>query len=260
MITNYKHRKLIQYLQPGQKVLIRFGHGLGDAIMFMPVLEELRRRRPDTQIDLYVECGQEKIWNSVPNKEAEGYDWIFSLDFPMSEGSGLTKREKCARDELGLHPDALVDIPEFAPLPECPSPIVCVHFQGTALPGPVNCPEDTAALIWREIHEAGLIPFECHYRHCFHNPINGRMWFVDSTAREAKASLRSLFGLLQHSRAFIGVASGPFCAAMSIMPDRTMFLEKRHKARDYTRRVIPIVDLNLPYVAGTVRRWLDGLK
>jgi hypothetical protein len=103
MITNYKHRKLIQYLQPGQKVLIRFGHGLGDAIMFMPVLEELRRRRPDTQIDLYVECGQEKIWNSVPNKEAEGYDWIFSLDFPMSEGSGLTKREKCARDELGLH-------------------------------------------------------------------------------------------------------------------------------------------------------------
>ena len=45
-------KKLVDYLAPGQKVLIRFGHGLGDTLMFIPLLEALKypgvSQLPDT--------------------------------------------------------------------------------------------------------------------------------------------------------------------------------------------------------------------
>ena len=50
MIRDYKDKKLSEYLEPGQKVLIRFGHGLGDTIMFIPALEKL------TEIHLQSAC------------------------------------------------------------------------------------------------------------------------------------------------------------------------------------------------------------
>ena len=84
MITDYKDKKLAEYLEPGMKALIRFGHGLGDTIMFMPAFTLLRRLYPETQIDLYVECGQEEIFESVPDKEGKDYDkdeltWLWDV-------------------------------------------------------------------------------------------------------------------------------------------------------------------------------------
>jgi hypothetical protein len=113
------------------------------------------------------------------------------------------------------------------------SPIVAVHFQGTALPNSVNCPEDKASIIWNGILRLGLIPIECHFMHMYHNPANQKYGFIDCSVRSVKPRLQTLIGLIQHCYAFIGVASGPFVTALSVMPERTLLIENLHTLVDY---------------------------
>jgi hypothetical protein len=253
MISDFTEKKLVEYLQDGQKVLIRFGHGLGDTIMFMPIFYRLQELYPKIHFDLYVECGQEQIWKSIKDKDAEGYDLVFSPVFPMSEGTNYTKAELCCITEIGIEP-----FTELSRLPYRESPLVAVHFNGTALPESVGCPEETAREIWQEIKDAGLIPIECHFKHIWHNPVNEKYSFVDNSVREYKADLDNLIGLLNHCRAFIGVASGPFVVAMSIMPNSTLLLEKHHKLENYTHLPIKRVDI-INYQKGGIKCFLNEL-
>jgi len=264
-ITEYGNKKVVDYIKelertkpPGErKVLCRFGHGLGDTLMFMPTFWRLRELYPTTRIDLYIESGQEEIFHSVSADKAadfEEYDHIFVLHFPMSEGSEITKSQRCCVEELGIDP-----ITDVAPIPEKPSPFVAVHFHGTALPDNVGCSEDVARLIWIDIIAAGKIPIECHYEHLFHNPVNEKFSFISNTVRDCVPSLHSLFGLLQHSFAFIGVASGPFVAALSCMADRMMYIQKDHRLETYTHKPIPRIKLEEGYRPGHVMEWLGTL-
>jgi len=257
MITNYKDKKLVEYLEPGQKVLIRFGHGLGDTIMFVPIFQRLREIYSNVHFDLYLETGQEKIFDSlcVSDKEGKGYDHVFHLDFPMSEGSGLTKGQKCCIDEIGIEPT--YELPQF---PKYESPFVAVHFHGTALPDSVGCPSDIAEAIWNDIIEYGKIPIECHFRHVFHNPINELFPFITRHVRDCKAEIPSLIGLIQRSHAFIGVASGPFMVALSLSPHRLLYLEKNHKISDYTKLGVASINIKEGYVKGSIKQWLSSLS
>lgn len=254
MIESFKKKKLVEYLKSGQNVLIRFGHGLGDTIMFMPIFYKLKELYPDINFDLYVESGQEEIFESIKDKDAPGYDLVFSLNFPMSEGSGITKQEKCCRDEIGIKP-----VVSVAKLPQKSSPFVAVHFHGTALPNSVGCPENIAKSIWNEIADFGKIPIECHFQHTFHNPINKKFEFIDNNVRQYRANLHNLIGLIQHSFAFIGVASGPFVVSMSCMPDRTLYLEKNHPVETYTKDDIQKIRIDT-YQQGDIKKWLNMLS
>ncbi len=253
MITDFAEKKLAEYLHPQQRVLIRFGHGLGDTIMFFPALDELRRQFPDTHIALYVESGQEELWGQERDKDADGYDLVFSLDFPMSEGTDVTKVGKCCIEELGIAPVA-----GLAALPDCDSPLVAVHFQGTALPGSVGCPDAIAAQVWAEVLSAGKMPLEAHFEHVFHNPANTKPACVTASMRQCQPRVSSLIGLLQRCYAFIGVASGPFVVAASVMPDRCFYLENEHPLETYTDLDIPRADVN-DYEEGSVLAWLTSL-
>jgi hypothetical protein len=254
IISGYTNKKLVEYLEKDQKILIRFGHGWGDTLMFMPILHTLKLRYPDIKFDIYLENGQEEIFESYPNKNNGEHDLVFHLDFPMSEGTGLTKQEKCCQDEIGIEWKQEAQIP----LSPEPSPYVAVHFQGTALPNAVNCPKDVAYKIWDEVIEFGKIPIECHFEHGFHNPVNKKYSFIDRSVRECTANLKNLIGLIQHSFAFVGVASGPFVTALSEIPERTMFLENEHKTCDYTK--LRIVTVNVKnYSDGAIREWLNTL-
>ncbi len=254
MITNYKDKKLVEYLKDGQKVLIRFGHGLGDTLLFMPIFNQLKKLYPKVQFDLYVESGQEEIFKSIKDKDASGYNHVFHLDFPMSEGSNKSKPQLCCEREIGIP-----SITQVAKLSAYQSPFVAVHFQGTALPGSVSCPEEVAKQIWQEILDAGKIPIECHFQHCWHNPVNKKFSFIDNSTRSSKAELSSLIGLIQHSFAFIGIASGPFITALSTIPNRTLYLEKAHPLKTYTG--LKISKASIPnYRIGTIKTFLETLK
>ena len=60
MITEYRNKKLIDYLKNGQNVLILFNdHGLGDVVMFMPLYERLKQMFPGVHFNLKCNRGQE---------------------------------------------------------------------------------------------------------------------------------------------------------------------------------------------------------
>lgn len=255
MITSYADKKVVEYLKPGGKYLVRFGHGWGDTLMFMCCFEKLKAEHPECQIDFYCECGQEEIFESVSDKDASGYDEVFHLDFPMAIGSGITKPAKCCIDELGIEPITALPV-----LDARSSPLVGIHFQGTALPGSVGCAEEVAQQIWNEVLAVGKIPIECHYEHMFHNPVNQKFGFVSNHLRNCIPTLPNLVGLIQHLGAFIGVASGPWVTALSIMPERTMYLEKEHKLETYIDvDTTSCVDI-LNYQSGSIQQWLESLN
>ena len=265
MISNYTEKKVADYLEPGKRYLIRFGHGLGDTIMFIPCLDQLRLEHPECVIDLYVECGQEEIWESVADKDDPTYDEIFHLDFPMAEGSDLTKPEKCCIEELGC-----ASVTKTAILPAKASPFVSMNLHGTALPDSVCCPPEVARTIWDEVTDFGKIPIECHFTHVFHNPVNDihdagtvnlmpQYTFLTRDVRDCRANLHNLIGMIQHSWAFIGVASGPLVVALATMPTKTLYLQKHHEIQCYTKQTIASLDL-FNYQPGTVLQWLNRLE
>ena len=256
LITDYTYKKLVEYLEPGMKVLIRFGHGWGDTLMFMPIYYKLQVLYPKVRLDLYLECGQEKVFGSYPTKDSMEHDFIFSINFPMAEGSSQTKLEKCCTDEIGIDPKNVLQV---ALLTDYESPLVAVHFQGTALPNSVNCPPRVAQLIWNEIRDCGFIPIECHFEHVFHNPVNAKYEFIDCTVRGTKAELSSLIGLIQRCHAFVGVASGPLVTALSVIHNKVMYLERLHKIENYVK--FPVSKVNvMDYKEGTVREWLKNMQ
>jgi len=262
-IDSYEKAKLTDHIRAGDKVLIRFGHGLGDTMMFMPIFDKLQRDYPEVKFYLYLESGQEHFWPSVPKMHAEGLgmDKVFVVHFPMSEGHahGLTKQHYCCEVEIGIDPPE----EEFAQLKEYkayPSPYVLCHFHGTALPDSVNCPANVAAVIWEEVLAAGKIPVECHFMHMFANPVNEQFDWIERHVRDVQPTIHKLAQMMAHSFAFIGVASGPFCVSMGFNPERTLYLENRHPVATYAKRETPAsINVN-GYQKGEVQRWLGTLS
>jgi hypothetical protein len=258
-ITEYSQKKVADYLFDGAKVLLLFGHGLGDTVMFYPAFEALKKAFPKVNFSLYTECGQEEVFGKVVWDESQ-YDLTFSLHYPMSEHlPDKTKSEYCCMQELGIDP-ALIER-EFALLPTYKSPLVALHFNSTALPGSVNCPQEVAKRLWKQVLDFGLIPIECHFQHMFHNPVNGKFDFVTNTVRDCKASIPSLIGLLQRCRGFIGVASGPLTIALSMYPERVLYLENTHKLATYTRsKQTGVMNVKGAYDQDYVAQWLENIQ
>ncbi len=258
-ITEYSKKKLVEYLYDGAKVLLLFGHGLGDTVMFYPAFEALKKAYPKVQFSLYIENGQEEVFGKVAWDESQ-YDLVFSIHYPMSEHlKDKTKSEYCCIQELGIDP-ALIER-EFANLPVCKSPLVAMHFQSTALPDTVNCPPDVADKLWNQVLTAGFVPIEVHYQHVFHNPVNKKFDCVTNTVRGCRATVPNLIGLLQRCRGFIGVASGPLTIALSLYPERVLYLENTHPLTTYTRNPsVGRMNIRGPYDSDYVTQWLEHLR
>ena len=262
----YKDVKLYQAIQAtnAKRVLLFFWHGIGDLIMFLEPYRLLQEKLPDVHFDLGIVkgIGQEEIvpdaigFTGDADLDKLDYDMVSKIHFPMSEGQEqYTKGEWCCIHELGIEPASGHSIGS------CPtdSRIVSVHYSITCLPAACNPDEETAHKIWTEIRAAGYIPIESHFEHTFHNPVNKKFDFVDATVRACKPKISSLAGLIKSSAAFIGVVSGNFHVAVSLLPpERILLLEKDFTAPMFTK--LPVGRCSIkPYTEGTVERWLTTL-
>jgi len=244
-----------------KRVLIFFWHGIGDLIMFMKPFEYLKSLHPEVHFDLGIVrgIGQEEIYKDAigftadTDLEKQNYDLVAKIHFPMSEGQDkYTKGEYCCIHELGISPTCGHSIQD------CPTPnrIVSVHFNITCLPKSCNPDRDTAQKIWNEILGMGCIPIETHFEHVFHNPENKKFDFIDCTVRRVKPRISTLAGLLKNSAAFIGVVSGNFHTALSVLPpEKIMLLEKDFTAPMFTKEKIKRCSIK-PYEEGSVKKWL----
>lgn len=263
----YKEAKLDALIKTmkAKRVLLFFWHGLGDLIMFMGPFRALRDHNSEVHFDLGVVkgIGQEELYHGAIGFTTDAdldkldYDIVAKIHFPMSEGQEeYTKGEWCCIHELGISPVAghsICDLP-------LNNRLVCVHYNITCLPASCNPDEATARSIWDEVIEAGLIPLESHFEHTFHNPVNKKFDFVDASVRKVKPRVSTLAGLLSISTAFIGVVSGNFHVALSVLPpERIMLLEKDFTAPMFTK--LPVARCNIKdYQKGSIYQWLTGLQ
>jgi hypothetical protein len=260
--------KRLEDVRPS-KVLLIFWHGVGDLVMFLEPFRAVRRLYPWAHFVIGIPKGlthEEMLPDDIPyhlltaeevndTTEILPYDLIAKITFPMSEGQiELTKGEFCCVHELGIPP-----VCGHGRLDAGVNRLVAVHFQITCLPESCNPDRDTAERVWNDILEAGYIPIECHFQHIFHNPVNQKFDFVDSTVRRCRPRVSSLVGLLRACHAFVGVVSGPFHVALSVLPpERVFLLEKDFKKECFTKLKIGSADLR--NYQNEVNRWIAGVE
>jgi len=242
-------------------VAIVFWHGLGDCIQFKGLLEFLRKRYSDLQIDILIQnnLGQKTIFpdgielNDASDEflKSMDYDAVFKIHFPV-EVPGKTKSELCCETELGIDPTTI-----YVPLPVQPSRLIGVHMFNTALPGVFNVTENVAQRIWSEIQSAGFIPIETAFKHIYHNPGNAKFDFVDATVRGVSPTVEALISLMGSCRAFMGVPSGPLHCAIA-MRKPILFLKRAVTIDQFVRDPIDSIDVD-NYQDGCVFDWLKKL-
>lgn len=261
LVKEYKSKKLVEYLRDGMKVCIVFVHGLGDTFMFYPVFMKLQKLFPNVQFTFYTENGQDEWFGSTSRNEAD-YDIVFEIAFYCCEGIRpyVTKAEYCCKSEIGITftPDM-----ELSYTPQTvASPLVAVHFNSTCRPAQVGCNERVAKLVWNGINQAGYIPIETHFIHNYSNSKNAKFNFVTNNVRDCKCRMESLIGLIQHCRGFVGVASGPFCIAMSLFPKKVLLLKNSHDIKCFYKWQDSALsmDINRGYDDGVFAHWLDRIK
>jgi len=266
--------KLSYYLEELKigKVLLPFGHGLGDNVMFLNPFNLLCRKYPFIEFTLALQkglgfeelepeivCDNGKVIYSSDlsyNYDVPGYDIVADIDFPMSEGQvELTKGEWCCVHELGIDP-----VNGHKLLTQGVNRLIGVHFNITCLPDCCNPDRDTAERIWNDILFCGFIPIETHFQHVFHNPVNSKFDFVDCTVRRVHAKVSTLVGLLQRCAGFVGVVSGNLHCALSVIPhERIFFLDKDFHLGSFTKDADKIAKANLRNYNGEVKEWLKSL-
>jgi Rrf2 family protein len=97
--------------------------------------------------------------------------------------------------------------------------------------------------LWDDLLSMGFIPFDLHFCHTFHNPVNAPFGWATRSCRDLKPSLSTLQMMIERCVAVIAVASGPFVLAASIMPSRTIYLQKHHHVSCYMRDFPMVLDL-----------------
>lgn len=258
--------KLKELLDTGkfQTVLLPFFHGVGDVVMVLPIVAKLRELYPAVKIDLGLCRGldQETFVPDAVLLDGDwrekaltlGYDLVFPVNFPLEkpDDTTFTKAEVSCVEEIGI-------TPVCGHLPLKAKGLVGVHFQMTSVPWVSNAEPDVAQIVWNDIKEAGFVPIETHFQHIFHNPTNERYPFVDTHVRACAPKIETLMALLASCRAFVGVVSGNFHMALSVLgPDRVMLLERDLKVAHFTKT--PLRSANLKEYNHEVKSFLEGLK
>lgn len=266
----YDEKKLSDYLKDKsvKKVLLIFWHGLGDLIMFLNPYLHLQNIYPDVSFLLAPPegLGFEDVRKDICPvsaddldhlEEKKEYDLIAKIHFSMSESqTKYTKGEWCCIHELGIEPVNTHHPPEIIT-----NRLIGVHFNNTCLPGVNNPDKEIAEIIWNEILEAGCVPIETHFQHIFHNPVNEKFDFIDCSVRKAKPQISTLAGLIKGLKGFIGVSSGNFHIALSLLkPEQVLYLEKGAPLECYTKQKVAKVNINEgKYKKGEVNKWLNTL-
>ena len=268
IITDAKEgKKLSEYLDTGsyKKVLLPTWHGCGDICMFAAPLKYLREKYPHIKIDVGLARGlqQEFIiedavlldgdWKETV--KTSDYDLVFSCHMPLEKIGDLsvTKAEVCCDEELGIPRTC-------GHLPIKRKKLVGIHFHNTSVSWLTNPDEAIAKKIWQEIIDAGCVPIETLFKHVFYNDTSKAFDFADNHVRGWPARLDTLISLLGACDCFIGVVSGNFHLALSLLPcERVCLLEKELSAPMFTK--LPVGRCSIkPYQEGSVSKWLKALS
>jgi hypothetical protein len=112
------------------------------------------------------------------------------------------------------------------------------------LPHATNPPEKVAHKIYQILVRNNYLPVEVQFIHTFHNPINTKYPWIDTTVRGNTPSIEKLYSLINNSEWFIGVASGPLVMALAIDHTKVIYLKNKLELSAYTDKKVKTVDVN----------------
>ncbi len=176
---------------PTTNVLLRFRHGLGDAVQFTIVLKHLQKYRPHWQVDVTSLPGKHSAMAGLcrcsyndkkarPDKSA--YDQVYNIDWheaaTASRQVPSTKVTRCLTETFRIMPDLslyryeirrseaararaahyLQRVSGERPLRHGRYPVMLFHYQGNTSGGEKNLGHDQAREICQAALAEGLVP------------------------------------------------------------------------------------------------------
>jgi FkbM family methyltransferase len=241
------------------RLLIRFRHGLGDAVQLRIVLEHLRRHRPDWELHVAALKGKESILADLAEVyqldtaelDPEWFDRVEDLRWPEARGERFahapaTKAAKCLREVFQIRPEVLA-VP-FTPPEETQrrvdqvwreelgcEPFVLLHYQGNTAAGAKNLPHETARSICAFARGRGFRPVLLDWDKrsplldegvdCF--GADHPLWMGYGTGDGA-----TLAALISRAILMIGIDSGPAHVA-TLTNTTTMIVWRGHHPTNY---------------------------
>ena len=243
---------LASVIRDDMKVCLVFPHGLGDIVMFRPVLARLRALYPKTVIHMMVKPEYPELDD---HDEGIDYDLAFWLDYYISlPANGETKNELCCRTELGINPplDDRPNAPRGFTSPwvgiGCTSVCFRESYSPTAYESrPLN----------EGVLEAGFIPLDTAMMSKPGYFTRNSPMAVD--LRDVPGTYSKLAGIIERCHAFIGTISGAYHVAQSILPGRTLLLCPRAGEWRRLYRNAPLHVNMRDITKETIRDWLLSL-
>lgn len=239
-------------LRPGMKVCIVFPHGLGDVVMFRPVLKRLRTLHPDVVIHF---MPRKEYVDFDDHDENVEYDLAFWLDYYMATAADhLTKNDLCCLRELGMSPP-LSDLPEA--IGGFRSPWVGIGCTSISMSSQYTPTEYEAKAVNDGVLEAGFIPLDTAMVSCGFSFDRKSPMAVD--LRKVEGTYAKLAGILERCHAFIGTISGAYHVAQALLPGRTLLLCPRAGEWRRLYRNAPLHVNMRDVTKNVIRDWLLSL-
>jgi len=227
-----------------KKVLIRFRHGLGDAVQLTIVLKHIQQQRKNWLVDVESLVGKHSCFHGLCNASyrtkrdkvnAKAYDKVYNLwwhdpDTTIRFDCPATKVTKSLVQELGLEPDPelytySVPIPResnilaqeyLEKLPQKKG-FVSIHYQGNTSSSRKNIPEHITKAVTRSVIAAGYVVIVMDWdgrstlpntKTIFRPGKKEKIWGNTGTGDAS-----TIAALIQKSALFIGIDSGPLHVA-----------------------------------------------
>ncbi len=241
---------------PVTKVLIRFPHGLGDAVQLGIVLRHLRKHRPDWQIDVHCQRGKHSAVRGLchavyhdrearPNEQA--YDKHFDLGwyecYSAFSDSPCTKACNCLREVFGIVPELALcgyvvecQAEDYAVTARYLESIggrknaagrfnaVVIHYEGNTSTPKKNLCRHTVAALCENVREAGHLPVILDWDR--RSPLSDQKHIFcpgvgpnDIWGGFGSGDAARITALIAQCTAFVGIDSGPGkCAGATDTP------------------------------------------
>lgn len=231
------------------RLLIKFTHGLGDAVQLTVVLRHLQRYLPNTMVDVWALHGKHSALRGLCSRvfsdhgeqprESE-YDQIMNLSWfecqRSFEAVPSTKPALCLQDVFGIAPDPELFYYAISPTPAAELaadeylhaitgvdatngkwPVCVLHYQGNTSSEKKNLTHDVALEVCRSVQSAGLTPVVLDWDH--RSPLPDEKEIFCPHAGHplwggfGSGDAGTIAALVSRSQLMIGVDSGPLHVA-----------------------------------------------
>lgn len=231
------------------RVLLKFTHGLGDAVQLTIILRHLQRYRPEWTVYVQSLYGKHSAMHglcarSFSEREQqipeETYDKIADIHWHECDRSfenvPSTKAARCIEEVFGITPDP--ELFFYSILPSATAadiaddyfrqitgrdpingrwPVVCIHYQGNTAIDKKNLPHSVIALICQSFQAAGLVPviFDWDNR----TPLADNVTVFCPNAshsmwqNQGTGDAALIAALISRASLFVGIDSGPLHVA-----------------------------------------------